>query len=505
MTEELTVTKKWGSPLVAASVLLAVAFCLFANTFGHGWTFDDFPVIVENPDIRSIAGFLKNSYPGRPLREITFLLDHALFGLAPAGWHIQNIFWHGLNAFLLFVLIRRLQGSRAAAWTASLLFLAHPIVVETVANISHRKDSLVLAFSLLSVLAYMEAFRGQERPFLWLAGAFVLAFVAYQGKQTAVALLPVFAAYELAYVPLSRRVLLKYKVLCFLALAAGAAAVMAWYGFYGGEALHAEKMRSILSLKANYFADPIPAVYYSMVLKSWAFMFLKLVFPFALAVEYTYAVPASWLDPWVMGALAGIALYGGSLWFFVRRKPLVFFALVWMGAFWLPVSNMWPLAYLAADRYLYAPSVGFFIVVALLLCRAAPKPLLWGGLVLALTAALAVLTWQQNRVWSSPESLWMQAYKVSPRSSFALNNMGNVNLLKGDKGAAFEYYAEAARVNPINPTAQYNLGWLYEQRGDREAALEHYRRFLALDEPMYRDQARELRQRLLWQYGARFD
>jgi hypothetical protein len=37
---------------------MAGTFLLFANTFGNGWTFDDFPVIVENPDIRSIAGFL---------------------------------------------------------------------------------------------------------------------------------------------------------------------------------------------------------------------------------------------------------------------------------------------------------------------------------------------------------------------------------------------------------------------------------------------------------------
>ena len=85
---------------VPYGLLFVLAFLAYANTFGNGWTYDDFPVIVENPDVRSWAEFLRNSYPGRPLRELTYLFDHALFGLNPAGWHLQQIFWHALNACL---------------------------------------------------------------------------------------------------------------------------------------------------------------------------------------------------------------------------------------------------------------------------------------------------------------------------------------------------------------------------------------------------------------------
>ena len=133
--------QRWGPyPL-----LFATAFLVSANTFGNGWTYDDFSVIVENSDVRSWAGFLKDSYPGRPLRELTYLLDHSLFGLNPFGRHIQQIFWHALNACLIFTLGRQLQLARWAALLAALIFVLYPLKVEVVANLSRRKDSLALA------------------------------------------------------------------------------------------------------------------------------------------------------------------------------------------------------------------------------------------------------------------------------------------------------------------------------------------------------------------------
>jgi hypothetical protein len=78
-------------------IFIVLAYCIFANTFANEWTMDDFPVIVKNHDVQSFHAFLKNSRPGRPLRELTFLLDHAFFGLNPMGYHIQQIFWLGLH------------------------------------------------------------------------------------------------------------------------------------------------------------------------------------------------------------------------------------------------------------------------------------------------------------------------------------------------------------------------------------------------------------------------
>lgn len=482
-------------------LLQAAAFALFARTFGNGWTYDDFPVIVDNPDVRSWAAFWRDSYPGRPLRELTYLLDHALFGMTPAGWHLQNIFWHGLNAALVWLLVVRLGGKRLVAWSAALLFLVHPLQVEVVANISHRKDSLLLAFALLAMLAWTRVFDGDRRNWAWVAGAGILALVALSAKQSAVVLPLAFAAYEWGWIRPDRRLLLRFPRTLVPLLAAIAVVVGGWY-LYRHQTSYYQGMGGLLQSKANYFGEVSFGLYLRMVLKSWVYMFGKFLWPVNLALEYTYPIPASWFNGWVLTALAGLAGYGVALWATARRAPQAFFALVWTAAFWLPVSNLWPLTYFAADRYLYAPSVGVFILVGLgidRVARGAPAAS-WAAAVLAIP--LAMLSWQQEAVWKSPESLWTQAARVSPDSSFALNNLGNIALQAGRREAAAEYYRRALEVNPVNPTASYNLGMLAEQRGDLRRALEYYRYFARLDNPVFHQQLEELRRRLRRQYGV---
>jgi len=127
---------------------------------------DDFPVILENPAIQSLSLFINKSNFMRPLRELSLLVDYQLFGFNAPGYHIQQIFWHALNAVLLFHLIIQIGLRQRTAWIASLLFIAHPVHVEVVANISHRKDSLALAFGMLSLLAYNQSFRNKK--WFWL-------------------------------------------------------------------------------------------------------------------------------------------------------------------------------------------------------------------------------------------------------------------------------------------------------------------------------------------------
>lgn len=494
-----------SQPWMAVAVFLAAAFALYANTFANGWTYDDFPVIVENPDVSSWSQFLQDSYPGRPLRELTYLLDHALFGLNPAGWHIQNIFWHGLNAFLVYLLAARLGASRFVAWCSAGLFLVHPLMVEVVANTSHRKDSLALAFSLLALLAYDQAFR-RASPVpkgLWILGAAALGLTAFQAKQNAVALPLVFVAYEYAFISAQKRVLLRRPLLFWLAGLIAAGAFLWWFFQAGGQSRHLQAMESIMLGKSNYFGAVDYGVYCRTVLKSWAFSFSKLLYPVDLALEYVVSVPRSWASPWVLGALAGIALYVAVLLRAARKWPLVFLSLVWIAVFWLPVSNVWPLTYLSADRYLYAVAPAFLLLVAIAWERICPNRQILVAVPLLVTVAFCGLTWRQNSVWRSPETLWSHAVEVSPDSSFALNNMGNIHLLRGETGAASAYYERAVEANPINATAHYNLGMIYEQAGDLETALSHYRKFLAIDAPMYREQAAELRKRLTVRYRVR--
>jgi len=484
------------------ALLLAVAYLVYAGSFGNTWTYDDFPVIVDNPDVRSWAGFFRDSYPGRPLRELTFLLDHTLFGYQPAGWHLQQVFWHGLNGCLLFALGRKLKLSGWAALIAALLFLLHPLQVEVVANLSHRKDSLALAGSLGALLCYLEFLHLERRRLLWLVAALGCLSLALLAKQTAIVLPILLLLYEMLLVSESRRVLWRYPRIVFCLGGAVAVAAGFWLLKSGLLAGLPASMRDTLAFKANYFDSFSVPIYYLTVLKSWVFMAGKLFWPADLAVEYTFPVPAGIGDPWILAGLAGLTVLLGGLLLWLRRWPLGCWLLSGALLLFIPTSNVWPLVYLAADRYLYAP-IAFLSLLAGFGLQWIPAPrrlvtglsllvlLLWGG-----------LSYFQVPVWRSPQSLWQQAYRVSPESSFALNNLGNLALQAGRIAEAQNYYRRSVEVNRFNPTAHYNLGMLAEQRRDLRAAMNHYRAFALLNHPAFSQQLRVLREHLQRSYGV---
>ena len=490
--------------LLPGLLLMAGAYILYANTFGNAWTFDDYPVIVNNPDIRSFWAF-KNGFQfgNRTLRVLSLLVDYRFFGLEPFGYHIQNIFWHGLNAALIFILVGRLGGSKPVAWAASLLFLVHPVQVEVVANISNRKDSLSLAFSILSFLAYTEAIQPSGKRFVWLAVSLSLAVLALNAKQNALALPFVILGYEKAYLQPEERFLLRKQWPWALLFGAGVVFFGGWYFFFDGRELFLKTIHARLSY-VNYFSDSSEFVYFPMVLKSWAWMALRLFFPANLAPDYVYPVPESWIDPWTVSTLVGLALYGTLLILTLRRSPLAFWALVWLGAFWLPTSNLWPLSIFAADRYLYAPSVGFFIVLGLLLDKLINHRVVKIGLILVLIISFSVLTWQQNALWRSAHTLWFHTVKISPQSSSALNNLGSAYAIDNQYERAIELFLRAAEANPYNANPLYNLGRLYERIGEPQKAIEYYRKFAELDLPANRFKVIALRERLKNKYGVSF-
>ena len=463
---------------------MASTLIIYFKSFGFAWTYDDYAVILGNPDILSFQAFLEDTLQGRPLRELSYLLDYQLFGLNPSGWHIQSLVWHGLCAWLWFLFVYRIDRRVLTAAAATIVFLAHPIVVEVVANVGHRKESLALAFGLAAFHAWLSFSRSKYKQWAWLLTAVLFWFIALSAKLNLLVLPAVIGCYELVFARDQHTVKIKRRIGYFLGCSLVGVA-----GFVGYIIKY--KVGSFLAVaqgmfnKMNYFEDVSLSMYYPMVLKSWAFMAGKIVWPFDLAVEYTFPIPASWLDFYVAGSLVMVfvVLYGFS-WSYKRHR-LMFLGLSLLTLFWLPTSNIWPLAYFAADRYLYAPLMGFSLLFALAICR-----LLQPVNVKAQTAtlmlilmALGYLSFQQSLVWQDHKSLWTQSVKVSPDGAWALVNLGNIALEEGDKDSALNYYRQSYKNNPYNPSVNYNLGFLYFMAGESQLARKHLQDFLKFADP----------------------
>ena len=232
-------------------------------------------------------------------------------------------------------------------------------------------------------------------------------------------------------------------------------------------------------------------------------MFLRLIWPFALAMEYVYAVPQGWFDPWVLSGL-GILLGASVSMFLLRRVlPLGTIGVAWMLAFWLPISNLlWPLAYFSADRYLYASCAGFSILFAAVIVKlfARGKVVLYcfSGLLLL---GLGTLTWQQNRVWADEMHLYQQAAKVSPGSTKAVMGLGLAYMNAGQLALAKKYLEKSA-LGFNDSRAFQLLGQLHEKLGNRQQALRYYRRFVMMNELKYSAEVLKVKRHLQLRYGV---
>jgi len=93
-------------------------------------------------------------FPGghfyRPVTNLSIALDHALWGLDPFGYHLTDLLIFAINGTLLCAFARRLFGADAwlAGLVAALVFVLHPMQLETIPVPPRRADSLCLGFLL---------------------------------------------------------------------------------------------------------------------------------------------------------------------------------------------------------------------------------------------------------------------------------------------------------------------------------------------------------------------
>lgn len=498
-------------------VLLICSLLLYLPIFNSSWLMDDYSVIVNNPDIRSVGNFLTNSFPGRPLREISYLLDYALFGLDPWGYNFQNIFWHALNCWLVYLLAIRLKLSSDVAWLSSLLFLFHPIHVEVVANSSHRKDSLALAFLLMALLSYMKIFehKSNSRRIFWLSSSLVFWITAFFAKGNSLIFPAIVIAYEYALLPEDNRLIVRWKQMVPILSVSSVVGLIAWY-FYAST-LPSFRMEIIGAfVKTENLASFSVSAYILMVLKSFAFMVSKLILPLNLSMEYIYAVPDSFLDPWVMATLLLIPLSVVISLRWKKSAPQLFILLLFGAVLWLPTANIfWHFAYFAADRYMYAPSAGLCILAVLASENAfsIPRKYFIVGW-LCILSLFSLLTWKQTSVWQNEMSLYSHMLKVSPRSLEAmigLSNayytakdydtsaryaqlamerdftdhrpymiLGNINYVHNRLNDALELLLESQKKNPLSPEVHNALGSVYDNLGKSAQAIEAFKVALKL-------------------------
>jgi hypothetical protein len=115
---------------VADCVFLAVTSFLSTSWYlGRlGFYSDDwglFAAFQLSPD-RSMAALVRASFLDRPAQGVFSIVLYRVFGLHPLGYHIVNMAVIAVMPVLLYIVIRRLNGSRTMAFVVSLIYVLLP-------------------------------------------------------------------------------------------------------------------------------------------------------------------------------------------------------------------------------------------------------------------------------------------------------------------------------------------------------------------------------------------
>lgn len=461
--------------LLPVLLLVIATFAVYGRILGHDFmsNWDDNRYILENPDVQGISwlrirAVFSRYYVGNyaPVQMLSYMLDHAIWGLWPGGFLFTNLLLHTVNGLLLYRLFIRLINDRLAAWLGASLFLVHPVQVETVAWIAQRKNLLAMLFFLLAWEFYL-AYRddGGTRRRLYYAASLTALLLALLAKSIAVIFPVSIFLFDVCYpAPKARFRFLDKAPYLLVAVAAAVLAILSQtpdyteWGAGGG--------------RTGYHGGSAVATFLTMLPVYCSYLRL-IVWPVDLSALYDPAIHKS-LDPVVMAALLLLAGMAYLVYRLYRQDRRIAFWPLFAVIALLPVSQIVPLVTLMNDRYLYFPLIGVAGVIACAV-KFISQPRRGGSAAVALMVSLLVilstLSFQRCAVWQNSVSLWSDTLKKTPNSFIVWEGMGEALQYGGKarRNEAIAAYRHAIELNPTNQVgdlSRYNLGVVYTDLND---------------------------------------
>lgn len=452
--------KKFIAP-ACLLISLSVVFT-FSPALNNGFTnWDDNKLLTENPHVRDFslrglktifASFNVGAYI--PLTVASFGFEYKLAGLNPLVFHADNLLLHLMNCLLVFWLFYFLSRDVISAFTGAILWSLHPLRVESVAWVTERKDVLYSFFFLLSCLAYLYSLEGRKKLIVFSLLLFVLSLFS---KPSAVVLPLVL--FSLDY--LQGR---KFNTGVFLEK-------IPYFGLafcYALIAVAAQKSSIPVPGESGMIQRLFLAGY------SYGFYVWKILFPVKLSALYPY--PEFILSNWLLVLFSFIILVAP----FLSGSREIKFAFAFFLSALAPVLHLIPMhtPAVAADRYVYVPSVGLFYLAGIAITSLHNKRAGFTRLRLSLiillacgAAAYSLLSMRRCAAWKDSVSLWSGVLEQFPHEAMANNSLGGAYSEKGEFDKAIGRYTEAVTVNPGYLEAYNNRGLAYAAVGQYGKAV----------------------------------
>ena len=493
--------------------LVVLGFLLYVNTLQHGFVLDDPLSISLNTYVQKgwggIVDILTTNYRAgveganssgsvyRPLSLIMFAIEWSISPNSPFIGHFMNVLLYALTGGVVYLVFLQLLGKKNVwvAFAVALLFVAHPIHTETVANIKSRDEILCLLLFLCSLWAYLSYLTNNKKTYLLLAmGAYFLSLLS---KENAITMLPVFALLHYHRHAQMRTTLVQLGISLLPAILFLAMRQYALTHSVGITTI--DKMDNPIIAANNLSTQWATGVF---VLGKYVQV---LLFPYPLICDYSFnQLPLqTWASPlvWVSLVLM-LALLGAAIVLFLRRRDVLGWLLLgFLLSLTLYSQIVLVIGTLFGERLAYLPSFWFCGALVVALFGVARQfnsaenkiPYLPLGLIGIVALVFSGMTIVRNPAWKNNLTLFLTDSPKAPNSLRLHDHLGTetykyfvqhqTELSPTQTDSLFSIIitqAEKALAIDQTPTAYLNVGNVRYAQKNYPAAAEQYEKALAV-------------------------
>jgi tetratricopeptide (TPR) repeat protein len=517
------------------------AAVLYVNTLGHQYALDDSIVIIDNDftkkgisgigDIMrydTFRGFFKvegkdklvSGGRYRPFTLVMFAAGISMWGEKPGISHFINLLLYAGIGIMLYLWIGLLLKNKRAygygwfiALATALLFVAHPVHTECVANIKGRDEIMALLGSIVAAYFMLKSYLAKGKSNTTYIGIACLAFlIALFSKENTITFLGVvplmlfiFTKANLGEAIIKSLPLLVPTVLFIIVRTMV-------IGFdVGGDPPKEMMNNPFIKIQGNGYipftgGEKLATIFYTLL----RYLGL-LVAPYPLTHDYyPRHIAIMNFGNWqaILSVIIHFALLVYGLMLSAKKNILGFGILYYIGTLFIVSNLLFPVGTNMAERFIFMPSVGFCFVVAVLLHQLFVKiekgraisfsnyriPL---GMVSAVAIIFGVMTIARNPVWENNMTLFVNDADISVNSAKLQNSVGGELVTKSVEekdetkrkamiNKAIGHLNQAIKIHPNYKNAYLLLGNAYNYLQDYDKSISFYEHALSLD-PNYKD------------------
>lgn len=475
-------------PLTTFKIIHFIIFIgsiVYFNSLFNGFVWDDGFQIVNNPYVQNGHFFYYFTHTigpfYRPLMFFFYTLFYSIFGLNAFFYHLVQFILFIINGVLIFILFSHYSKNKIISFLLALLFVIHPINVESAVYIANLQDVLFVFFGLSALLIKIHRKFGKYTDII--CGCLLL--LGLFSKETGVLFVIMYVSYIIFFIKKEYLrnifspiiILITYILIRFFTV-----------GF-----------------KFNNFNFIPPTVSAPFIQRLFGipkiiYFYLKtLIYPDVLTDQYWIVKNISFSDfvyPLIIDILFfGIIIFLGII--LLKRNRNIFniflYFFLWF-CFGIGLHlQLIPLEKTAADRWFYFPMIGLFGIISLL--PALVEKLIINKIVikcfwcifLIIILTLSYRTIKRNADWYNNLTLFSKDISLLDNIPDIQDNYGLALMADNRPKEAINHFQKANSLLPNNYIILYDLGKAYLINNEPDKANQTFSK--AIDNKKDYDQA----------------